>query len=85
MRVPAPLDLAACGMPGCTLQVDPAAALVSTLVGLAPGQRFEFPVAVPNVLAFDGLELVFQTAPLSPGWNAAGLLVSNGVCARIGR
>lgn len=81
---PAPLDLAAYGMPGCALQLDAAQVLGTALVGLAPSQRFEFPVALPNAAAFFDVQLVFQGAPLTPGFNAAGVLVTNGVCARLG-
>jgi hypothetical protein len=77
----ASVDLGFVGMPGCRLQIDP----LATRLAPAAGGASTSPLGkVPNDPAWLGVALFAQAAPLSPGFNAAGVLLSNGVCLRIG-
>lgn len=77
----APIDLTLLGMPGCALAVTPIVLLAQTLL---PNQTFAEPLAIPNDPLLQGAVLHFQAAPLSQGHNAAGLLLSNALCLRVG-
>jgi len=79
---PVPVDLAIIGMPGCLLPTNPFVFLTNTIT---PQNTFEQPFAIPNVPSLQNQQLVFQAAPLTPGLNALGLLLSNGICTRIGQ
>lgn len=79
---PVPIDLSVIGMPGCLLTTDPFVFLTNVL---GPNNTFEQPFAIPNNPALQNLQLVFQAAPLTAGYNPANLLLSNGICTRIGQ
>lgn len=78
---PAPVDLGFIGMPGCTLTINPFLFLTNVIT---PSNTFVQPLSLPNNPAFLNVQLVFQAAPLTPGFNAAQLLLSNGICVRLG-
>lgn len=78
----APLDLAAFGLPDCHGRVDiPVLAVHGTA---ANAGALPFQLSIPNSPALDGLLVASQAVPFSPGFNAAGLLVSNGLCLTVG-
>ncbi len=79
--VPAPVSLAAFGMPDCFQYINPFTAFLSGLNG-----NGEFSVAfnIPNNPAYQGVTFYFQSAPLTGGLNAAGIITSNGICATLG-
>ncbi|MFM1872512.1 MAG: hypothetical protein RL398_1934 [Planctomycetota bacterium] len=76
-----PVDLGAFGMPGCNQYINPFA---TTFNLLTPNNTFEQTVTVPANPAFQNLQYFAQAAPLTAGLNAAGILTSNGVCAKFG-
>jgi hypothetical protein len=77
---PVPFDLAALGMPGCSLQVGPEA---SSLF-MAPQGSCQWSLYVPFLPVFQGAALSTQALFLQPGLNPAGLGTSNGVRAIFG-
>ena len=79
---PFPIDLAIIGMPGCLLTTDPFVFLTNVIT---PQNTFVQPLAIPNNPIFQNSQLVFQAAPLTAGYNPASLLLSNGICTRIGQ
>jgi hypothetical protein len=78
--IPAGVNLAPIGMPGCFQYVVPVTSLVLPVIG---GQS-STSIFIPNVPAFAGTVVSSQSAPLTAGLNAAGILASNGVCMKIG-
>lgn len=78
---PVPIDLGFIGMPGCALTTNPFVFLTNILT---PNNAFDQPLNVPNTPALINSQLVFQAAPLTAGYNTAGLLLSNGICVRVG-
>ena len=76
-----PVDLTAFGMPGCNQYINPFATAFNLLT---PNNTFEQTVTVPANPAFQNLQYFVQAAPLTGGLNAAGILTSNGVCAKFG-
>ena len=78
---PVPIDLAIIGMPGCLLTTNPFVFLTNVIL---PNNTFAQPLAIPNNPALQNSQLVFQAAPLTAGYNPASLLLSNGICTRIG-
>ena len=66
------LPLRSFGLPGCTLDVQPAASLI---IG-ANGGSAQLSVSIPNDPALIGASLVVQGAAFEPGVNAAGLVLS---------
>jgi hypothetical protein len=79
---PVPIDLAIIGMPGCFLTTNPFVFLTNVITG---NNTFVQPFAIPNNPTLQNAQLVFQSAPLTPGYNAASLLLSNGICTRVGQ
>ncbi len=79
--VPAPISLAAFGMPGCFQHINPFTAFLS---GIGGNGEFAVPFAIPNNASYQNVQFFFQAAPLTPGLNAAGILTSNGLCAKVG-
>jgi len=79
---PVPIDLSSIGMPGCLLTTNPFVFLTNVI---GPNNTFSQPFAIPNNPTLQNSQLVFQSAPLTPGFNAASLLLSNGICTRIGQ
>ena len=47
-------------------------------------EGYYVPIALPPVAAYAGLPVFGQSVQFTPGWNAAGLLVSNGLCMNLG-
>lgn len=77
-----PYPLATFGMPGCDmLQSAELGAVPMTPSG--PGMA-TFGLPVPNSIGFVGLDLYLQAWAPSPGANAAGVIVSNGLHWRVG-
>ncbi|MCA8963468.1 MAG: hypothetical protein H6838_07520 [Planctomycetes bacterium] len=76
-----PTDLGPFGMPGCSQYINPFATLFNVLT---PSNTFEQVFTIPNNPAFQNVQFFFQAAPLTSGLNSAGILTSNGVCAKIG-
>ncbi len=79
--VPSPISLAPFGMPGCFQHISP---FSSFLIGLT-GQNFVVPFSIPNSASYQNVQFFFQAAPLTGGLNSAGILTSNGLCAKIGQ
>jgi hypothetical protein len=73
------IPLAGIGMPGCVQWIGS-----SSVMLLAPAGNHTVPIAVPNLPSFTGLNLFGQSVQFTPGWNPAALLVSNGLCMRVG-
>ncbi len=80
--LPGPVDLGFIGMPGCLLQMN-AIILLSGVIDI-PTNTFIQPLSIPNNPLLQNAQLVFQAAPLTGGLNSLGLLLSNGICTRIG-
>lgn len=78
---PVPIDLTAFGLPGCNQYIVPFATMINFLT---VNNTFEQQIGVPNSPAFQNLQYFAQAAPLTAGLNPAGLLTSNGVCAKFG-
>ena len=76
-----PNSLAAFGMPGCNQYINPFATLFNLLTA---NNTFEQAFAIPNNPAFQNVQFFFQAAPLTAGLNPAGVITSNGICAKIG-
>src|SRR5262249_55523447 len=68
--IPSGVNLAPIGMPGCFQYVQPISSLVLPVIG---GQASNS-LFIPNVPAFTGTVVASQSAPLTPGLNAAGIL-----------
>ncbi len=79
---PVPVDLGFLGMPGCALNVNPFVFLTNIITG---NNTFEQPLAIPLNPSLQNVQLVFQGAPLTAGLNAFGIILSNGICVRIGQ
>jgi hypothetical protein len=75
-----PAPLAAIGMPGCSLQVDP----VILDAFLASGSTATWNRPIPNDPLLLGQTLYCQGAALDPGANAASLIVANHAALRLG-
>jgi hypothetical protein len=76
-----PLDLAVIQMPGCFLYQFP-----DVTFGFAvTGANVPFPVQIPNLNNFNGARLLWQSLTVSAGFNALGLLSSNGVRLNLGQ
>jgi hypothetical protein len=80
--VPLPRDLGGIGMPGCTQYVDPFQ--VSFLFN--PTGMADWPLAIPNEPAFEGVQVHFQAAVVDdhPLVNALGLTATNAATATLG-
>ena len=78
--VPAGASLAAVGMPGCRQYISP----VSSIVLQVLSGQVSAPLGIPNNAAYLGLVVAAQSAPLTPGLNAGGIVTSNGLCMRVG-
>lgn len=77
---PLPAPLAAIGMPGCTLQVDPV--LIDAF--LAIGNTATWALAIPNTATLLGAQIFSQGAALDLGANALGLITANHGVAVLG-
>jgi len=77
---PLPASLAALGMPGCTLQVDP---LIVDAV-FASGTSATWTLSIPNDPTLLTQQFFSQCGALDVGVNAAGLTVGNYCSATIG-
>lgn len=77
---PLPLPLAAIGMPGCVLQVDPV--LIDAF--LAAGQTATWTLTIPNAPQLLGVAIYSQGAAFDQGANAFGLIVANHAALLLG-
>jgi len=75
---PGGLSLAPFGMPGCTLHLASLDWLY--VLGVGAAGTATVPLSVPNHPLVIGLPLHAQSAAMTPGYNAAGILLSNGLC-----
>ncbi|HEX5052124.1 MAG TPA: hypothetical protein VFZ65_10150, partial [Planctomycetota bacterium] len=82
VALPGPLDLGFIGMPGCNLHINVQILFTNIINGSG---QFVQPFVIPNTAMLQGQQLVFQAAPLTPGYNSLGLLTSNGLCTRLGQ
>ncbi|MGA1608985.1 MAG: hypothetical protein ACO4CT_18505, partial [Planctomycetota bacterium] len=78
--IPLPLDLSVVGMPGCLLLTSSEQAV--TLPNL--GGRATMSLSIPSDPVLLGSSLYFQGAALDRIANPQGIIVTNGVEARIG-
>jgi hypothetical protein len=78
--IPLPASLAAIGMPGCTLQVDPV--IVDAFLAVSTTATWARPI--PNSAALLGHTIYCQGAALAPGANAADLIVSDHAALLLG-
>jgi len=75
--IPLPLALDSFGAPGChLLQSGEALVLPTTITGLTSA-TFSFPI--PNISGLVGAQIYLQGWAPAPGYNAAGLITSNGL------
>ena len=77
---PLPASLAAIGMPGCELQVDPV--IIDAV--LATGSSASWTLNIPNDPLLLGQQVFSQCGALDIGANAAGLTTGNYGVALIG-
>jgi len=75
------VSLAGAGMPDCLVHMNPG----TFGFFAATGTSASVPLAIPNNLNLLGLQCMGQSLALSPGSNAAGMTVSNGLCIRLGQ
>ena len=75
-------DLAGFGMPGCVLNVGLPVTSFFSFSGGAPTSSLA--IAAPNLPSFINVNVRAQSAPLTPGLNAAGIVTSNGLCINLG-
>ncbi|MGB3967921.1 MAG: hypothetical protein WBO45_14400 [Planctomycetota bacterium] len=78
--VPLPFPLAAIGMPGCFLLVDPVVSLV--LSGAGNSATWSWPV--PGTPSLFGAQFFSQAFPLDPPANSLGFSASNGAVGTLG-
>lgn len=78
--LPTPVPLAPFGMPGCSQHINPFTAFLS---GIGGNGEFSVPFGIPTDPSFQNVQFFFQSAPLTGGLNAAGILTSNGLCAKL--
>lgn len=79
-QFPAGIDLAAVGMPGCSMFTS-----IDVVVGAVPSApAFTYTLSVPNVPALVGYPLYSQGLALVMGQNAAGFVVSNAIAMTVG-
>lgn len=83
--LPTPVSLQPYGMPGCFLHLNQSLIVAAFLLGRVPPADFSQPFAIPNNPSFQSVQFFFQAAPLTSGLNPAGILSSNGLCARLGQ
>jgi hypothetical protein len=74
------IDLTFLGMPGCFQYTNP----VSSVVFVVGGVSANVPFNIPNVPAYVGIHVYAQSATFTSGYNAFGLLSSNGLDLGIG-
>jgi hypothetical protein len=77
---PLPIPLAAIGMPGCTLQVDP----VVIDAFFAAGNSATWAFAIPNAATLLGIQFFAQGGAVDIGANPANLILANHGTATIG-
>lgn len=80
-EVPGGLSLAQFGAPGCTLWINPVG--INFFAAVTNGQATVPLTLPPN--QFVGTTVFAQSFPLTPGFNAANGVSSNGLCAKVGQ
>lgn len=75
------LNLGPFGMPGCTSNLNIGAIVTSVFV-FAANNELRWTWNVPT--GFNNTQVFLQSGTITPGLNAAGVLATNGVCAKIG-
>ena len=80
------VSLAPFGMPpiGASVCLQHVALPVESTFFLITGPSASVMFAIPNVPAFNGVRLEYQSFVLSPGLNPVGLIASNGMCVSAG-
>jgi hypothetical protein len=78
-----PFDLAALGMPGCSLLQSAEVPGVLAVPTPNPGV-FTWNMPLPNSVAFAGLSFYTQAFALAPAANPQGIVASNGIAWRLG-
>ena len=78
--VPLPRDLGPIGMAGCTQYVDP---FQSSFL-FTPTGTVDWPLAIPNVPAFAGIQVHFQAAIVDLPINQLGLTATNAATVTLG-
>ncbi len=76
------VSLANFGLPGCSLFIDNSTVLAGVFFFPGPQNELRWSWSVPT--GFNGVGTYLQAATLTPGVNAASLLMTNGLCARLG-
>jgi hypothetical protein len=81
--IPAPgTSLAFIDMPGCYQLVG--LPVTATLTSVVNGVSSS-PLPIPGGATYLGQVLYAQSAPITQGYNLAGLVTSNGLCVRVGQ
>ncbi len=78
----AAFDLAALGLPGCRQHIDLGASTAS--LHLVAAGAAVATLGIPNNPGFTGITIHSQSIAFTPGFNAAGLVTTNGLCLRLG-
>lgn len=80
---PTGLNLAPYGMPNCRLYLQLGFPITTTLNPVTAGISSNT-TPIPNNPIFNGINAFAQAAPLTAGYNAAGIFASNAVCLFLG-
>lgn len=78
---PPGFDLSPFGLPGCAAYLD-VNNIVTSVFLFAVSSELRWTWNVPT--GFNGTQALLQMGTITPGFNAAGVLVTNAVCAKIG-
>ncbi|MCA8951317.1 MAG: hypothetical protein KDE27_17550 [Planctomycetes bacterium] len=70
------------GLPNCFAHINPGAVVTSVFVFTNPQNELRWTWNVPT--GFNGTQVFLQSGTITPGFNAAGILATNGMCAKIG-
>ncbi|MCR9248014.1 MAG: hypothetical protein NXI31_23530 [bacterium] len=74
-------DLTQFGLPGCTANLNIGTVVTSVFL-FAANNELRWTWNVPT--GFNGTQVQMQMGTITPGFNAAGILVTNAICAKIG-
>lgn len=75
------IDLSSIGMPNCRQYIQPFTSVLLPVVGGTASA----PLGIPNNASYQNVMVFGQSAPITAGLNAAGILTSNGLCVRAGQ